>query len=159
MRWGPTILCGWPGLARLWTKGHWPSFGLQSDFRCWSIWRLISTFVWPQLLGDSFPVVAWPLIVVVVDSKCNWWLIEAFQSYCYRWVRPDQVDLSTERHLVYSGSRGILKRELDRTLKGYLSANWRKTQETFNPVCFGNFVSTHTSNETAREQLAGNQEI
>ncbi len=118
MRWGPTILCGWPGLARLWTKGHWPSLWIAIGFSFLVNLALISTFVWPQLLGDSFPIVAWPLILVV-------WIASA--SVAYRSLpellsvgsAPDVVDISTDDTLFI------------RAQAEYLNGSWTDAERLF----------------------------
>lgn len=74
MRWSPIILCGWPGLARLWTKGHWPSLWIAIGFSLLVNLALISSFIWPKLLGEDFPFIAWPLILVV-------WFSSAWVAY------------------------------------------------------------------------------
>ena len=74
MKWGPLLLCGWPGLARLWYRGHWSSLGVAIAFSVLLNVALVTSFVWPWSLGGTFPVVAWPTIFLV-------WLVSATVTY------------------------------------------------------------------------------
>ena len=65
MRWGQLLLCGWPGLAQLWLRGSYPALTGAIGFSLVLNLALISTFIWPALLGDMFPVIAWPTIFLV----------------------------------------------------------------------------------------------
>lgn len=130
MRWGPTILCGWPGLARLWTKGHWPSLWIAIGFSLLVNLALISTFVWPQLLGESFPIVAWPLILVV-------WIAAGTVSYrslpelLSVGSAPDEVDPSRNDTLFIRAQAEYLKgnwTEAQRLLVQQLEENSRDVQ-------------------------------
>jgi len=74
MRWGPILMCCWPGLARLWTRGHASSLLVAFGFAIVLNLALISTFLWPTSLGETFPLVAWPTILLV-------WTVSAWVSY------------------------------------------------------------------------------
>lgn len=65
MRWGQLLLCGWPGLSRLWLRGHAPSLLIAVGFSILLNLALVSTFLWPALLGETFPALAWPVIGLV----------------------------------------------------------------------------------------------
>ena len=65
MRWGQLLLCGWPGLSRLWLRGHAPSLLIAVGFSILLNLALVSTFLWPALLGEAFPALAWPVIGLV----------------------------------------------------------------------------------------------
>ena len=65
MRWGPLLLCGWPGLARLWFRGQWSSLWIAIAFSILLNLALVSSFLWPWSLGETFPLIAWPLIFLV----------------------------------------------------------------------------------------------
>ena len=65
MRWGQLLLCGWPGLSRLWLRGHAPSLLIAVGFSILLNLALVSTFLWPNLLGETFPALAWPVIGLV----------------------------------------------------------------------------------------------
>ena len=73
MRWGQLILCGWPGLAQLWCRGSYRALLVAVGFSILLNLALISTFLWPALLGDIFPAVAWPIIFIA-------WLVSALTS-------------------------------------------------------------------------------
>ena len=62
MRWGQLLLCGWPGLAQLWLRGSYPALLLAIGFSILLNLALVSTFLWPALLGNTFPVIAWPVL-------------------------------------------------------------------------------------------------
>lgn len=130
MRWGPTILCGWPGLARLWTKGDWSSLWIAIGFSLLVNLTLVSTFVWPQLLGDSFPAVAWPLILVV-------WIASAFVAYrslpelLSIGSAPDVIDLTTDDTLFIQAQAEYLNgswAEAEQLLARQLERNPRDVQ-------------------------------
>lgn len=118
MRWGPTILCGWPGLARLWTKGHWPSLWIAIGFSLLVNLALISTFVWPQLLGDSFPIVAWPLISVV-------WITSALVAYR---SLPELLSIGSAPDVVEMSSDDTL---FIRAQAEYLKGSWTDAERLF----------------------------
>lgn len=65
MRWSPLLLCGWPGLARLWYRGHMPSLLVAIGFSILLNLALVSSFLWPWSLGETFPAVAWPTILLI----------------------------------------------------------------------------------------------
>lgn len=130
MRWGPTILCGWPGLARLWTKGDWSSLWIAIGFSLLVNLTLVSTFVWPQLLGDSFPAVAWPLILVV-------WIASALVAYrslpelLSVGSAPDVIDSTADDTLFIRGQAEYLKgswTEAEKLLVRQLKKNPRDVQ-------------------------------
>ncbi len=70
MRWGQFLLCGWPGLAHLWLRGSYPALVLAIGFALLLNLALVATFLWPALLGDVFPAIAWPVV-------CLTWLTSA----------------------------------------------------------------------------------
>lgn len=74
MRWGQLLLCGWPGLAQLWLRGSYPALFLAIGFSILLNLALVSTFLWPALLGDTFPVIAWPILLSA-------WLASAIVSF------------------------------------------------------------------------------
>jgi len=65
MRWGQYLLCGWPGLANLWLRGSWSALAFAIGFSIVVNLALVSTFVWPALLGETFPIAVWPMILFV----------------------------------------------------------------------------------------------
>ncbi|MEM7454179.1 MAG: tetratricopeptide repeat protein [Planctomycetota bacterium] len=65
MRWGSVLLCSWPGLARLWVRGHAGSLIIAIGFAILLNLALVSTFLWPDSLGETFPLIAWPVIFLV----------------------------------------------------------------------------------------------
>ena len=65
MRWGPLILCGWPGLTGLWYRGQMSSLLVAVGFSILLNLALVSSFLWPWSLGETFPLVAWPMIFLV----------------------------------------------------------------------------------------------
>ncbi|MDG1873388.1 MAG: hypothetical protein P8J27_05730 [Mariniblastus sp.] len=65
MSWGPLLLCGWPGLPGLWYRGQMSSLLVSIGFSVLLNVALISTFLWPWSLGETFPLVAWPVILLV----------------------------------------------------------------------------------------------
>ena len=65
-------LCLWPGLAKLWLRGDYIALLLALGFTVLFNLALLSTFVWPEWLGNSFPMIAWPIIGIVWLS--NWFI-------------------------------------------------------------------------------------
>ena len=64
-RWGPVLLCGWPGLAGLWFRGRLSSLLLAVSFSLLLNVALVTSFIWPWSLGEVFPAIAWPMIFSV----------------------------------------------------------------------------------------------
>lgn len=71
MRWGPLLLCSWPGLARLWYRGYWSSLLVAIGFSILVNIALVSSFLWPWSLGDTFPFVVWPVILAVWTASAR----------------------------------------------------------------------------------------
>ena len=65
LRLGQLLLCGWPGLAHLWLRGGWFSLVWAVGFSILLNLALIATFVWPNLLGETFPLASWPVVTTV----------------------------------------------------------------------------------------------
>ena len=80
---GQMMLCGWPGLARLWLKGNWSSLVLAVGFSILLNLAMVGTFIWPQILGESFSAIAWPLLFLV-------WIVSVCTSYRMipTWIAP-----------------------------------------------------------------------
>jgi len=74
MRWGPLLLCGWPGLTGLWYRGQMSSLVVAIGFSILLNLALVSSFLWPWSLGETFPAVAWPMIFIV-------WATSAWIAY------------------------------------------------------------------------------
>jgi tetratricopeptide (TPR) repeat protein len=74
MDWGRIILCSWPGLPGLWRRGLTSSLIIGVGFAILLNLALVSTFLWPRLLGEAFPIVTWPTILLV-------WSTSIFSSY------------------------------------------------------------------------------
>ncbi len=65
MNWGRIVLCSWPGLPGLWLRGQTFSLIIALGFTVLLNLALVSTFLWPKLLGEAFPIVTWPIILLV----------------------------------------------------------------------------------------------
>ena len=65
MRWGPLLLCGWPGLPGLWFRGQMSSLVVAMGFSVLLNLALIASFLWPESLGETFPAVVWPIILLI----------------------------------------------------------------------------------------------
>lgn len=72
---GPFLLCIWPGLPGLWFKGNASSLLVAIGFSILLNLALITSFIWPNSLGETFPLVAWPVILLIWPTSV--WL--AFQ--------------------------------------------------------------------------------
>lgn len=73
-RWGPILLCAWPGLPSLWFRGNLSSLLVAIGFSVLFNLTLVASFLWPWILGETFPLVAWPLIFLV-------WTVSAFVAF------------------------------------------------------------------------------
>lgn len=69
MRWGPIILCGWPGLPGLWYRGQMSSLLVAVGFSILLNLALVSSFLWRWSLGETFPAVAWPVIFIIWSTS------------------------------------------------------------------------------------------
>ena len=65
MQWGSLLLCSWPGLPGLWYRGRWTSLLLAIGFSVLLNVALVSSFIWPWILGETFPAIAWPTLVMI----------------------------------------------------------------------------------------------
>ena len=71
MNWGPVIMCSWPGLPGLWYRGQASSLLVAAGFSILFNLALVSTFLWPWSLGETFPLVTWPIILLIwMTSAC-----------------------------------------------------------------------------------------
>jgi len=68
------LLCGWPGLPGLWFRGQWASLLVAFGFAILLNLTLVSSFLWREPLGETFPLIAWPVILLV-------WTLSAFVAY------------------------------------------------------------------------------
>lgn len=73
-------LCFWPGLVGLWVRGQWNSLVLAVAFSMMLNLALACSFVWPDLLGQTFPLVAWPVLAVTwcLSFWVSWKSIDSF---------------------------------------------------------------------------------
>ena len=117
--WGPILLCGWPGLARLWYRGQWSGLALAIGFSILLNTALVASFLWPWYLGELFPFVAWPTLFLG-------WFFSARESYA---KLPD---------LMSGGSVGESNEsELSATLfnqaqREYLKGHWEEARLLLN---------------------------
>lgn len=136
---GQLALCGWPGLAQLWLRGTWSSLALAIGFSVLLNVALVATFVWPTLLGETFPVFAWTAIAVI-------WICSAVVSYRMigLWSGPpvmaanakvaDNEDflLENECHTLFNRAQGEYLKgnwiEAEALLKRQLSSNERDVE-------------------------------
>ena len=65
MHWGSLLLCGWPGLPGLWFRGQMSSLLAAVGFSVLLNVALVSSFLWPWSLGETFPAIAWPMIFLI----------------------------------------------------------------------------------------------
>ncbi len=73
MTWSPIVLCTWPGLPQLWCRGQIHALITAIVFAIIFNLALVSTFIWPDLLGSRFPVLIWPPILL-------FWAISSLNS-------------------------------------------------------------------------------
>lgn len=116
MDWRRQILCYWPGLARLWLRGDWTALVVACGFTALFNLAVISSFIWPELLGPRFPSLIWPILALV-------WLI----SY---WMSADHWD---ETAVAVPAIPENLSERLDtlfiRAQEEYLKGDWAVTEQ------------------------------
>ncbi len=160
MRWGRIWLCAWPGLARLWLQGHWRSLGVAVIFAVALNLTLIATLIWPALLGETYPLVAWPMLMVV-------WLVAALTSLqnVDRWSRVPEITVRAAE------ARSDDSAELADTLfiraqREYLKGHWteaatllarqlqREPRDVESRLLLATLLRRRQQWEAAREQLS-----
>lgn len=116
MDWRKRVLCYWPGLARLWLRGDWVSLVIACAFTALFNLAIVSSFIWPQLLGPNFPSVIWPVLALV-------WLI----SY---WMNSDHWE---ETAVTVPSLPENLSERLDtlfiRAQEEYLKGDWAVAEQ------------------------------
>lgn len=160
MRWSQVWLCAWPGLARLWLHGHWRSLCIAVIFAIALNLTLVATLIWPALLGETYPMVAWPALMVV-------WLVAMLTSLrnVDRW---SQVPAISSR---VAESRADDSTELGDTLfiraqREYLKGHWteaatlltrelqRNPRDVESRLLLATLMRRRQEWEAAREQLS-----
>lgn len=136
MRWGQLILCGWPGLAQLWLRGSYPSLIWAIGFSLVLNLALVSTFLWPALLGNVYPAIAWPIIFLV-------WLVSTWASLTVveQLSAPPKMSSEQERNEFSPENEGIIncdsQPDLDtvashtlfnRAQREYLKGHWTEAE-------------------------------
>ena len=136
MKWGQNLLCGWPGLPQLWLRGNYTSLIWAIGFSVVLNLALVSTFIWPALLGDVAPAIAWPILFLV-------WLVTtwgALHSIVDLSKPPkmsseqERSDFSTEKSgIIVSDDPAELQRENSHTLfnqaqREYLRGHWAEAE-------------------------------
>ena len=121
MRWGPILICGWPGLARLWFRGQWSGLILAIGFSVLLNTALVASFLWPWYLGELFPFVAWPTLFLV-------WFFSARASYVNL---PDLMSVPSGREgeATEVDSSATLFNQAQRE---YLRGHWEETEILLN---------------------------
>lgn len=136
MRWGQLLLCGWPGLAQLWLRGSYPALIWAIGFSLVLNLALVSTFLWPALLGSVFPAIVWPIIFLV-------WLVSIWASLSMveQLAAPPKMSSEQERNDFSPENEGIIncdnEPELDtvpshtlfnRAQREYLKGHWTEAE-------------------------------
>ena len=132
MKWGQLLLCGWPGLAHLWLRGSYPALIGAIGFSLVLNLALVATFLWPALLGEFFPVIAWPIIFLVWLISC-WTSLSVVQQLS----GPPKMSSEQERNDFSAEKSGIInydsQSDLDeapshtlfnRAQREYLKGHW-----------------------------------
>ncbi len=115
MDWGSRLLCGWPGLSGLWHRGHFSSLLLAVGFAIVLNLALISSFVWPQSLGETFPIVAWPTVLIL-------WTVAAYVSVS---TLPDVMSVVSTDNVAADERSDTLFIHAQRE---YLSGDWQAAE-------------------------------
>jgi hypothetical protein len=106
------LLCCWPGLPRLWSKGDWTSLAVALGFSFVLNLALIASFVWPMLLGPNFPLVAWSVVSIV-------WIV----SFIGALIALKQTDSQTMTDAPEDGDDLFIQAQTE-----YLMGNWPETE-------------------------------
>ena len=112
---GPLILCGWPGLPGLWYRGNMSSLLIAVAFSILLNLALVSSFLWPRSLGEIFPIVAWPVILLI-------WVASALITYKNL---PDLMSVGTKTALSDSRQSDTLFIQAQRE---YLGGHWSEAE-------------------------------
>ena len=112
---GPLILCGWPGLPGLWYRGNTASLLVAVGFSILLNLALVSSFLWPWSLGEIFPLVAWPVILLI-------WVTSALVTYKNL---PDLMSVGTKPTLADPHQSDTLFIQAQRE---YLGGHWAEAE-------------------------------
>ena len=115
MPWGSVLLCGWPGLSGLWFRGQTSSLLVAVGFSILLNLALVSSFLWPWSLGETFPLVAWPMILVI-------WGTSALAAY--RGL-PDLMAVPTSEKVAVEERPDTLFIQAQRE---YLGGHWEEAE-------------------------------
>ena len=124
------LTCFWPGLSRLWIKGHWSGLFAALLFAGLLNLAIASRFIWPELLPSAL---AWSLWAGVA----GFWIYGLFQS----WRQMPLLTASQPVTRVAGGKAGDEERTEDDFLadihdqdlfesaqKEYLKQNWYEAE-------------------------------
>ncbi len=56
------LTCGWPGLPKLWLRGHWSGLLPAVAFAVLLNTTIVGSFIWPELLARRLVVLCWTLV-------------------------------------------------------------------------------------------------
>ena len=115
MDWGSRLLCSWPGLPGLWYRGHFSSLLLAVGFAIVLNLALISSFVWPHCLGETFPAVAWPTLLIL-------WTVAAYVSVS---TLPDVMSVASTAKVSADETSDTLFIQAQHE---YLSGDWQAAE-------------------------------
>ena len=115
MEWGSRLLCSWPGLPGLWYRGSISSLLLAVGFAIVLNLALISSFVWPYCLGETFPAVAWPTLLIL-------WTVAAYVSVT---TLPDVMSVATTAKVSAEEQTDTLFIQAQHE---YLSGDWQAAE-------------------------------
>ena len=124
MQWGSYLLCGWPGLPGLWFKGQTSSLVVAIGFSILLNLALISSFIWPNSLGETFPLIAWP-IILLIWSTSTWVAYQSLSDVMAVPVsekvaqpeRPDTLFVQAQREYLgghWEEAESLLRRRIER---------------------------------------------
>jgi len=116
MNWGPVLLCCWPGLPGLWSRGRWSSLVLAIVFSILLNLAIISTFIWTGIFADeTFTAIAWP-VVIAIWAGAAWVAFHNMPDVMAVKSRTDQTVLDSSDAL-FVDARGE-----------YLKGNWEAAE-------------------------------
>jgi tetratricopeptide (TPR) repeat protein len=115
MNWGRIMLCCWPGLPGLWQRGQTFSLVIAIGFTILLNAAIICTYIWPRALGESFPIITWPMILLIWSSSIAF----AYKSMP-NWLETAKIAAADE-----SKQSDIL---FIRAQTEYLKGNWDETE-------------------------------
>jgi len=94
------LMCLWPGLSSLWSRGHWRGLAAAAAFTLLLNFAFVVTFVWPELFSPTLP--PWLLLGVAwVSVLCFWIAGWRASSRVLQQVKPAMAETLVETEKLF----------------------------------------------------------